>query len=208
MSPSRPVRNIKVQVSRHNTQRIGPALTAQVEALAREQGIRTDIRQPTNDSSSTIALAIENASDWNSMLSTARAERGPQWDVGTQQFLVDEHSDLYYDHTPLLGYLNEGVSEDPSQSPQATHAGLTTPRVSHRGQPPNMGGQFPMNGVSPMASAPRHAMSGNMGPSYPAGSFAPVPPNQFYGGSSRSPMMTRGMSMDGIGISPDVRRRV
>lgn len=51
------------------------------------------------------------------MLITARAERGPQWDMGTQQFvfsilfcfcthprrfLVDEYSDLYYDSTPLF----------------------------------------------------------------------------------------------------------
>ena len=27
----------------------------------------------------------ESASEWNSLLMTARAERGPQWDVGTQQ---------------------------------------------------------------------------------------------------------------------------
>lgn len=29
----------------------------------------------------------ESASEWNSLLMTARAERGPQWDVGTQQYV-------------------------------------------------------------------------------------------------------------------------
>ena len=35
----------------------------------------------------------ESASEWNSLLMTARAERGPQWDIGTQQcvplFFID-----------------------------------------------------------------------------------------------------------------------
>ena len=58
MSPGRPTRNIKVNVPRHNSHRIGPALTAQVESLAQEKSVLTDIRQPTNESTSTIALAI------------------------------------------------------------------------------------------------------------------------------------------------------
>ncbi|KAF8339588.1 uncharacterized protein EI90DRAFT_3037168 [Cantharellus anzutake] len=44
---------------------------------------------------------MESASDWNSILLTARAQRGPQWDVMTQQFLVDRGSPLYYDATAL-----------------------------------------------------------------------------------------------------------
>lgn len=59
MSPTkRRVKNIKVHVPRHNSQRIGPALTAQIEKLANVKRIRTDVRQPTNEVSSTIALAI------------------------------------------------------------------------------------------------------------------------------------------------------
>jgi hypothetical protein len=59
MSPSKKrVKNIKVHVPRHNSQRIGPALTAQIETIAKEKRIRTDVRQPTNESTSVIALAI------------------------------------------------------------------------------------------------------------------------------------------------------
>lgn len=59
MSPTKKrVKNIKVHVPRHNSQRIGPALTAQIETIAKEKRIRTDVRQPTNESSSVIALAI------------------------------------------------------------------------------------------------------------------------------------------------------
>ncbi|CCM01407.1 uncharacterized protein FIBRA_03458 [Fibroporia radiculosa] len=109
MSPTRkPVRNIKVKVPRHNSQRLGPAVTAQVEAFARADRVRVDIRQTAYDSSSALAQAIESASEWNSLLLTARADRGPQWDIGTQQFLVEEYSDLYYDPTPLLEYQKDG----------------------------------------------------------------------------------------------------
>ena len=59
MSPSKKrVKNIKVHVPRHNSQRIGPALTAQIETVAKEKRIRTDVRQPTNEATSSIALAI------------------------------------------------------------------------------------------------------------------------------------------------------
>ena len=52
------MKNIKVHVARHNSQRIGPALTAKVGELAKEQKLRADLRQPTNEPSSTIAQAI------------------------------------------------------------------------------------------------------------------------------------------------------
>ena len=59
MSPSKKrVKRIKVHVPRHNSQRIGPALTAQIETIAKEKRIRTDVRQPTNEATSVIALAI------------------------------------------------------------------------------------------------------------------------------------------------------
>ena len=59
MSPSRKrVKKIKVHVPRHNSQRIGPALTAQIETIAKGKRIRTDVRQPTNEVSSAIAIAI------------------------------------------------------------------------------------------------------------------------------------------------------
>lgn len=62
----------------------------------------------------------KSSSEWNSLLLTARAQRGPQWDITTQQsvfnttlgvhicsqsypsrFQVDRGSHLYYDPAPL-----------------------------------------------------------------------------------------------------------
>ncbi|KAJ7603772.1 hypothetical protein DFH06DRAFT_1021912 [Mycena polygramma] len=102
MAPGKPVHSIKIRVPRHNAQKIGAKLNGEVESQAREQDIRTDTYQPNSESAAALNQAIESASEWNSMLITARAERGPQWDMGTQQFLVDEYSDLYYDSTPLF----------------------------------------------------------------------------------------------------------
>ena len=59
MSPTKgPVRDIRVRVPRHNGQRIGPTFTAHVEALAKKQKKRVDIRQTAYDSSSIFAQAI------------------------------------------------------------------------------------------------------------------------------------------------------
>lgn len=209
MSPSRPPTNTKVHVPRHNTARIGPALTAQITSLATEQGIRTDLRQSNHDPSSTMALAIESASDWNSRLIAARAERGPQWDVGTQQFHVDEESDLYYDPTPLYEYLKEEREESAQSSDPVHHEG-PTPLMAHRQLQSNISNQYSMNGmgVSPsIAASPRH-LGGPIGTPH-GGSFAAIPPTQFYGTDRGSPMVPRGgMIMDGIGITPDIRRRM
>lgn len=79
-------------------------MTAQVEIQARAKRMRVEVRQTAYESTSALAQAIvrfrkvyvrllmthirlpqESASEWNSLLMTARAERGPQWDVGTQQ---------------------------------------------------------------------------------------------------------------------------
>lgn len=86
MSPSKPTKDIKVQVPRHNSQRLGPAVTAEVESLAHQQHTLVDVRQTAYDPTSALAQAIDSASEWNSLLMTARAERGPQWDIGTQQY--------------------------------------------------------------------------------------------------------------------------
>ncbi|KAF8206481.1 hypothetical protein K438DRAFT_477434 [Mycena galopus ATCC 62051] len=102
MAPGKPVHSIKIRVPRHNAQKIGAKLNGEVIAQARAQDVRTDTYQPNSESAAALNQAIESASEWNSMLITARAERGPQWDMGTQQFLVDEYSDLYYDSTPLF----------------------------------------------------------------------------------------------------------
>ncbi|KAF7330536.1 hypothetical protein MVEN_02493300 [Mycena venus] len=102
MARGKPVNALSVRVPRHNAQKIGAKLNGEVEAQARGQNVKIDTYQPNSESAAALNLAIESASEWNSMLITARAERGPQWDMGTQQFLVDEYSDLYYDSTPLF----------------------------------------------------------------------------------------------------------
>ncbi|PPQ82628.1 hypothetical protein CVT26_001439, partial [Gymnopilus dilepis] len=118
MAPSKPVKNIKLSVPRHGAQRINAKLTVEVKSQAKAQGVLVDTVQP----SSRLTQAIESASEWNSMLMTARAERGPQWDIGTQQFLVDKYSDLYYDPTPLLEVVRKATDDDTdtesSQKPQ------------------------------------------------------------------------------------------
>src|ERR1700736_3535385 len=56
MSPSQFVGDIKVTVPRHNAQRIGAKLKAEVETIAHNQGLRVDASQPDYDT--TLAQAI------------------------------------------------------------------------------------------------------------------------------------------------------
>ncbi|KAF8808709.1 hypothetical protein BYT27DRAFT_7163954 [Phlegmacium glaucopus] len=115
MAPAKPAKNIRVKVPRHNAQRINAKLSTEVKNHARTQRVLVDTAQP----SSKLTQAIESASDWNSLLMTARAERGPQWDIGTQQFLVDKYSELYYDPTPLLEAVKKETEEEqPEEAPQ------------------------------------------------------------------------------------------
>ncbi|KAJ7066956.1 hypothetical protein C8F01DRAFT_1341180 [Mycena amicta] len=123
MAPGRPVRSIKIRVPRHNAQKIGAKLSGEVQQQARRQAIRADTYQPNGESSSALAHAIESASEWNSMLITARAERGPQWDVGTQLFHIDQYSDLYYDSTPLFDAIKQqGEVENAEERKQQQQA--------------------------------------------------------------------------------------
>jgi hypothetical protein len=62
MSPSQPVGDIKVTVPRHNAQRIGAKLQAEVEALARSQRQLVDATQPDYDD--TLAQAIVRATQY------------------------------------------------------------------------------------------------------------------------------------------------
>ena len=63
MSPStKSHRDLKISVPRHNSQRIGPVLTANVESVAREKRIRVDVKQTALEPASALAQAIVCAS--------------------------------------------------------------------------------------------------------------------------------------------------
>ncbi|KII85013.1 hypothetical protein PLICRDRAFT_178778 [Plicaturopsis crispa FD-325 SS-3] len=198
MSPQRkPLRAIKVKVPRHNAQRVGAKLEAEVQVAARAEGVRVDIAQPGSEQSNSLLLAIESASEWNSLLMTARAERGPQWDIGTQQFLVDEGSDLYYDPSPLD---QSQKSEEEDREGSARGASQSSRRAD-RQLPPQ---------AHRSSSTPYGYQSPSMAPRYLGGTTAPfnaVPPGQFYGSEAGTPGRG-GMHPDSMSVSPDVRRRV
>ncbi|KAI0694611.1 hypothetical protein BC835DRAFT_998515 [Cytidiella melzeri] len=200
MSPTKtPARDIKVRVPRHNSQRIGPTFTAHVESLAKKQKKRVDIRQTAYDPTSIFAQAIDSASEWNSLLLTARADRGPQWDIGTQQYHVDEHSTLYYDPTPLREHEKESKAsaeetEKKEQRPAMPPPEHITAEVSPqlRRNPSSMSA-----GSGSMHFSPRQP-----GPYNPQGmgfnNMPRVPPSQFYGNGDHgmpSPMRMSGMGM-------------
>jgi len=103
--------DVVVVVPRQGASPISPSLLKVTRAVVQEKGARfepafgAEGREREMVRSNAAAHALRNqesASEWNSLLLTARAQRGPQWDVATQQFLVDRESHLYYDHTPLI----------------------------------------------------------------------------------------------------------
>ncbi|KAH9850333.1 hypothetical protein C2E23DRAFT_887494 [Lenzites betulinus] len=211
MSPSSSShRDLKVRVPRHNSQRIGPVLTSHVDSVARNDRARVDVRQTALEPTSALAQAIDSASEWNSLLLTARAARGPQWDVGTQQWLVDQHSELYYDPTPLLDYKKESQqshADEPSPSKQSQRQdSMNSPRMPRGSMPP--GGMTPsmshgqIYGTQQMAS-PRHPYPGqNQAMGGPYGGMAPIPPAQFYGGDAVPPSPIQRGPGPGMGMNP------
>lgn len=64
MSPSKPAGVLKVQVPRHNAQRLGPAVTEQVRVIAREQGLVVQLAPPVQEqpgnasSSSAVSMLV------------------------------------------------------------------------------------------------------------------------------------------------------
>lgn len=174
-------------------------LTAEVKSIAQAKRIRAETSQPNPD----LAQAIESASEWNSLLMTARAERGPQWDVGTQQFLVDKYSDLYYDSTPLQEAVKK-VTEDetPEEQVNQNQQPTLSNRTPHRDRDFHMSSMHGHMGYGghessphrhhapppnyPYPSSPAMNVRGGPGP-YPSSGGAPFnPPTQYFGGEAPS----------------------
>ncbi|KIY44013.1 hypothetical protein FISHEDRAFT_77928 [Fistulina hepatica ATCC 64428] len=162
MAPGRTVQDIKITVPRLNAEKVTKTrLLNEVKAQSSHKGGPADLFQID------IALsqAAENASEWNSLLTTARADRGPQWDIGTQQFLVEEYSELYYDPSLLLEIANKALlaEEDGESEPPASGAG-----VSISSAPKSAGGS------TPHPSHSHHTRQRNQTPQTPQFS-TPVP---------------------------------
>jgi len=213
MAPSKQAGAIKVNIPRLNSIKISPSLISEVETVAKEQHTNVAIRD-TIEPSSSLALAIESASEWNSMLMTARANRGPQWDVGTQQFMVDEGSELCYDpsslrqkDTKLEGQPSTEFGKRPMAEPHTPQGYGQRGPLQH---PPNAYHQYnniPLS--SPAGPSHHHPQMMNNYSGSPYGNQ--IPPNQIYGDASGSPVnmrMAMGGNQDARSMSPDVRRRV
>jgi len=133
MSPSKPTRDLVVRVPRQGAKRPSSSLVSALRQQASLQRIRLQGHNRGHDPTTSQGAGADNASEWNSLLIHARAERGPQWDVATQMFHVDRGSDLYFDSTPLTTGAEPPPSEDPSSDPSSSM--------------PPMGDPFTLSGV-------------------------------------------------------------
>ena len=156
-------RPIKIKVPRHNAPKVSPKVVSQIQA---ESSTKYSNDALDYAQSRELVLAIENASEWNSLLLTARAERGPQWDLGTQLYHVDAGSDLYYDATPLLSAVREkqkledqanGIVERKDLSSHASHSrGPPSSIPPHmNNMPPHGRGEGPPRGPPGAGYPPR-----------------------------------------------------
>ncbi|CAE6474560.1 unnamed protein product [Rhizoctonia solani] len=107
MARGEPTAPVIITVPRHGSAATSGDLLNEIKQLAESEG-----KQFANDHGgsrqSARSKAATQASEWNSLLISARAARGPQWDVGLQQYLVDKESSLYYDPTPLTATNESG----------------------------------------------------------------------------------------------------
>ncbi|KAF9052422.1 hypothetical protein BDZ89DRAFT_1125854 [Hymenopellis radicata] len=168
-------------------------MTAQVQNAAKEKGVRVDVSGPGSSSDSGLAESIESASEWNSFLMTARAARGPQWDIGTQQFHVDEHSDLYYDPTVLVQLTRRKTTPPPPTPQTPSHAHHSLPsHPSHHPSPHHHSGSSPHPSSRGYAPQPQRGPPQQVNYPYP-GRGGPPP------GFPRSGGMGGPMGMPGGG---------
>ncbi|KAF8514534.1 hypothetical protein BU17DRAFT_68310 [Hysterangium stoloniferum] len=133
--PSRATPNIVVRTPRYASKRLRLSLVNEIRKIAKQRGIHVDgidTRNLAVDPTHPLGTASDNASEWNSLLVGARAERGPQWDVSTQRFMVDCGSRLFFDPSPLAipdertpppedPTAADGSPSDPSWQPQDQH---------------------------------------------------------------------------------------
>lgn len=138
----------------------------------------------------------------------------------SSRFLVDEYSDLYYDPTPLRGYLKDQQSDDePTLSNSSQRQQMDTvnsPRLTRTssmtpgGMTPSIS-QAQLYGTPQAMASPRHFPGGNQSMGGPYGGMSGIPPAQFYGsgagdGMPASPMQRGpppGMGMNpGMGMAP------
>jgi len=108
--------DIVVKVPRHGTVAPSPDVLEVARKIVESEGGILKAEE-TVDPHSSEGEGVANASEWNSMLLTARAARGPQWDVSSQLFQVDKDSHLYYDFTPLMGGDEQSEFSDQQQQP-------------------------------------------------------------------------------------------
>ncbi|EIW84264.1 hypothetical protein CONPUDRAFT_135768, partial [Coniophora puteana RWD-64-598 SS2] len=201
--------NIKVKVPRHNTQRVGTKFASHIEAVAKTQSVRVQTYYPTNNA---LSQAIESASEWNSLLATARADRGPQWDVGTQMFHVDQGSELYYDPTPLLEVIRENdprADQDRAQrererereraqaerSPRMTRSHSSQQPLTPQHHAPHHPGHLahvPPHHAPHTPHTPHHP-SQQPGGGFSNAPFSPVSAGHFYSDPSRGAMGNMGI---------------
>ncbi|KAF8676976.1 Vps51/Vps67 [Rhizoctonia solani] len=110
MARGQPTTPVVVTVPRHASALISGDLVTEIKQLAESEGkqFANDHGGSSQSARSKAAVRVVQASEWNSLLISARASRGPQWDVGLQQYLVDKDSSLYFDPTPLAAANDSG----------------------------------------------------------------------------------------------------
>ncbi|KAG8931032.1 hypothetical protein FRC02_003306 [Tulasnella sp. 418] len=128
---------VVIRVPRHGTVAPSAEVLEVAQRIAAKEGIPLKDKNVV-DPHSLAGEGAANASEWNSMLLTARAMRGPQWDVATQQFQVDKESHLYYDPSPLTG---GGDSQNQSGEGH-TPGSHMSPTSSHHQTPSASGGTY------------------------------------------------------------------
>ncbi|KZP00470.1 hypothetical protein CALVIDRAFT_524797 [Calocera viscosa TUFC12733] len=139
--------SLRMVALRPNPPPVSPALAQVINELAQRDGIQLPGPLPitapstptTGRSYASAAAAAESASEWNSLLIQARAERGPQWDILGQRYLVDEASDLYYDPTALNPPPPPPAEESPPEADRPMVNGLLHEGTSASPRPATIG---------------------------------------------------------------------